>query len=164
MKTFARVASALVAVSLSLSPLVAMADHRPADGAQAAARPADANPGVKKDHKKHEAAFPMKADQFRKHVDKRIEKVKARIEKAMEKHNVPAPKRAEIAKVVDSAIKDVHAAVDKAAADGVVTKEEAQAVKEVAQQVRAKVKAQIKDKHAKKGKVAQRRAKSPTTL
>ncbi len=104
------------------------------------------------------AQYPMKADEFRAMVEKRIEKVKARVEKGMEEHKLPAAQRAVITKAVDDAAKQVRGAVDKAATDGTVTKEEAKQVRELAEQLRAKVRSELLGgKHAKAGKARSRK-------
>jgi tellurite resistance protein len=140
MSTLARIASVLLAAATLTAPLAASAKP-------SSAKPKDAAAHVEKD----KAQFPMKADEFRKMIDKRIERVKAHVEHSMEKHKLPAPQRAEVTKAVDAAVKEVRAAVDKAAADGVVTKDEAKQVRELAEQLRSKLRAELGGgKHANK--------------
>lgn len=140
MKTLARIASALIAVSLAAVPVTAMANQKPSD----------AKPLEEASHKgspRHDKpAFPMKAEEFRKMVEQRVERIKSHIERAMSKHSLPAPQRAEVNKAVDTAVKEVHGAVDKVTADGVVTRDEAKQVKAIANQLRDKMREQLKEK------------------
>lgn len=140
MKTLARIASALIAASIAVLPLTAMAEQNPVE-----AKPLDAK-GHKGSSQRDKPAFPMKADEFRKMVEKRIEQIKTHVERSMSKHSIPAPARTEVNKNVDAAVKEIHAAVDKAAADGVVTRDEAKQVKDVAKQLREKMREQLKEK------------------
>lgn len=146
MNTRARYAAFFIAAATFAIPMTSFAETKPA--------------GVEHGHKHHgdkdKAQFPMKADEFRAMVEKRIEKVKARVEKGMEQHKIPAAQRAEISKAVDEAAKQVRGAVDKAAADGTVTKEEAKQVRELAEQLRSKVRGQLGGGHAKAGKARRR--------
>lgn len=139
MNPFARIASALIVASIFAVPVSALADQKPADKKELDEK-------ASKPSKHEKAIFPMKADDFRKMVEKRIERIKARVDHAMDKHNVPAPQRAEVTKGIDAALKDIHAAVDKVAADGVVTKDEAKQVKELADQLREKLRTELKEK------------------
>lgn len=140
MKTFARIALALMAVSIAVVPLTAMADQKPSD-----TKPLEDN--IRKgSSRRDKRAFPMKAEEFRKMVERRIERIKGHIERSMSKHSLPAPQRAEVNKAFDTAVKGVHAAVDKAAADGVVTRDEAKQVRAIASQLRDKLREQFKEK------------------
>jgi tellurite resistance protein len=148
MNTVARLAAALIAAATFAVPMTSFAETAPAS--------------VEHTHKHHgdkdKAQYPMKAEEFRAIVEKRIEKVKARVEKGMEEHKLPAAQRAVITKAVDDATKQVRGAVDKAAADGTVTKEEAKQVRELAEQLRAKVRADLGGgAHAKAGKAHPRK-------
>jgi hypothetical protein len=146
MNTVARLAAALIAAATFAVPMTSFAESKPAS--------------VEHGHKHHgdkdKAQFPMKADEFRAMVEKKIEKVKARVEKGMEEHKLPAAQRAEITKAVDEATKQVRGAVDKAATDGTVTKEEAKQVRELAEQLRTKIRGQLGGTHAKAGKAKHR--------
>jgi hypothetical protein len=147
MNTVARLAAALIAAATFAVPMTSFAETAPA-----------AAPHGHKHHgDKNKAQFPMKADEFRSMVEKRIEKIKARVEKGMEQHKLPAATRAVITKAVDDAAKQVRGAVDKAAADGTVTKEEAKQVRELAEQLRSKVRGELGGKHAKAGKAHPRK-------
>jgi hypothetical protein len=148
MNTVARLAAALIAAATFAVPMTSFAETKPA--------------AVEHGHKHHgdgdKAQFPMKADEFRSMVEKRIEKIKARVEKGMEEHKLPAAQRVVVTKAVDDAAKQVRGAVDKAAADGTVTKEEAKAVRDLAEQLRAKVRSELGGgAHAKAGKAHPRK-------
>jgi uncharacterized protein YjbJ (UPF0337 family) len=150
MNTVARLAAALIAAATFAVPMTSFAETKPA-----------AVEHVEHGHKHHgegdKAQFPMKADEFRSMVEKRIEKIKARVEKGMEEHKLPAVQRAVITRAVDDAAKQVRGAVDKAAADGTVTKEEAKQVRELAEQLRTKVRGELGGAHAKAGKAHPRK-------
>lgn len=94
--------------------------------------------------KKREAHFPMKADKFRAHVSKRAEKARTRLEQALEKRALPKNVQIEVRKEFESGLLKVNAAVDAAAKDGVVTKDEAQAVRDLAKQLRKQAREKIK--------------------
>jgi hypothetical protein len=142
MNTVTRLLSALVVSSAFLAvPMVASADETPTalhHGGH----------GGRNHDSKDRPSFPMKGDEFRKHVETRIEKVKARVEKALDKHNVPAAARVEVNQAVEGAAKEVRGAAQKAAADGVVTQEEAKQVRELAKQLHETVQSQLKAKNA----------------
>lgn len=140
MKTLARIVSALIAASVAVVPVTAMADQKPSE-----AKPVE-DAHLKGSSHRDRPAFPMKAEEFRKMVEKKLERIKARVERAMSKQSLPAPQRAEVNKAVDTAVKEVHSALDKAAADGVVTRDEAKQVKAIAEQLRAKMREQFKEK------------------
>ena len=147
MNTVARLAAALIAAATFAVPMTSFAETAPAAVSH----------GQKHHGDKDKAQFPMKADEFRAMVEKRIAKVKARVEKGMEEHKLPAVQRAVITRLVDDAAKQVRGAAEKAAADGTVTKEEAKEVRELAEQLRAKVKGELGGKHARAGKAHPRK-------
>jgi hypothetical protein len=147
MNTVARLAAALIAAATFAVPMTSFAETKPAP----------AEHGHRHHGEGDKAQYPMKADEFRSMVEKRIEKVKARVEKGMEEHKLPAAQRAVITKAVDDAAKQVRVAVEKAAADGTVTKEEAKEVRDLAEQLRAKVRSELGGKHAKAGKAHPRK-------
>ncbi|MEO7330094.1 MAG: hypothetical protein ABI193_16080 [Minicystis sp.] len=139
MNTVSRLLSALVVSSAFLAiPMVASADETPTA----------LHHGGRTHDKKDKLTFPMKGDEFRKHVETRIEHVKARVEKALDKHNVPAAARTEVKQAVEGAAKEVRGAAQKAAADGVVTQDEAKQVRDLAKQMRETVQSQLKAKNA----------------
>lgn len=150
MTTVARLAAALLAAATFAVPMTSFAETTPS---------APVEHGHKHHGDKGKAQYPMKADEFRVMVEKKIERVKARVEKGMAEHKIPADKRVEVSKAVDDAAKQVRTAVDKAATDGTVTKEEAKQVRELANQLRTKLRSELLGgKHAKAGK-AKRRAR-----
>ena len=133
MNTVARLAAALLAAATFAVPMTSFAETAP---------PAPVERGHKHHGDKDKVQFPMKADEFRAMVEKKIERVKARVE---------------ITKAVDEAAKQVRTAVDKAATDGSVTKEEAKQVRELADQLRSKLRGELLGgKHAKAGKAKPR--------
>ena len=140
MKTLARIASALIAVSLAAVPVTAMANQTPSETKSVEEASHKGSP------RRDKPAFPMKAEEFRKMIEKRVERIKTHVERAMSKHSLPAPQRAEVNKAVDIAVKEIHGAVDKVAADGVVTRDEAKQIKAIADQLRDKMREQFKEK------------------
>jgi archaellum component FlaC len=133
MKTLAHLASALLAAATFVLPLSAMAETK----APAAHH-----------HAKKESVFPMKADTFKKLVDGNIEKMKGHFERGAKKRSLSHEQKAEIDKSLDSALKDLHAAVDKVSSDGVVTKDESKQIKDLTEQLRGKVRDELRGKHA----------------
>ena len=132
MNTFARLASALIAASVFALPVSAMAETKQPKG----------------HHSKAESAFPMKADVFKKIVDVKIDKMKGHFDQGLKKRSLSHGQKAEIDKSLEGALKDLHAAVDKVSADGVVTKDEAKHVKDISDQLRTKVREELRGKHA----------------
>jgi hypothetical protein len=131
MTTLARIASALIAASALAFPFRAHAESRPPQG-----------------HHHHESAYPMKAETFKKLVDGRVDRLKGHMEKGLEKRSLSPEQKAEIEKAMDGAIKELHAAVDKVTNDGVVTRDEAKQIKDLSEQLRTKMRAELKGKHA----------------
>jgi hypothetical protein len=85
---------------------------------------------------KQKAQFPMAADKFREHVENRITKNREKIVERMNAKNVPAEKQEKVLAKFDEGTKTIMAEVDKVSASGTVTKEGAEQVRAVTQQVR----------------------------
>lgn len=132
MKTLARLASAMIAASAFVLPASAMAETKAPAG----------------HHGRHESAFPMKADIFKKLVDGKIEKMKGHFEKGVAKRSLSHEQKSEIDKSFEGALKDLHSAVDKVSADGVVTKDEAKHIKDLSEHLRTRVREEMRGKHA----------------
>lgn len=130
MKTLVRIAVALIA---SVIPLSAMAETKA--------------PAERHDHHVAEA-FPMKAGVFKKLVERKLEGMKERFEQRVAKRSLTPEQKSEVVKSMESAVKELHTAVDRVGADGVVTKDEAKQVKDLSDQLRAKVREQLRGKHA----------------
>ena len=95
-----------------------------------------------KQHRHHERAeFPMPAKDF----------------KQLEAHKVPAALQTEIKKRFEEGAKIVRQAAEQAASDGTVTKEEADKVRTIAQDLKKKAQ---KDLHAKRAGKAKRDRKA----
>ncbi len=142
MTTLARIASALIAASALLFPLAAQAETRAPAG-----------------HHRHESAFPMKADSFKKLVDGRVDQLKGHLEQGLSRRSLSHEQKAEIEKAMDGAIKELHTAVDKVSSDGVVTRDEAKQIKAMSEQLRSKMRAELKGKHASAKAKGQKSAK-----
>src|SRR5512141_74746 len=136
MKTLAHLVSALIAATALVLPLSAMAETKAPAG----------------HHARHESAFPMKAELFKKLVDGKIEKMKGHFERGVAKRSLSHEQKSEIDKSLDGALKDLHSAVDKVSSDGVVTNDEAKQIKDLSEQLRSKVREELSGKHA-SGKV-----------
>lgn len=81
-------------------------------------------------------AFPVAAATFKQHVEARTEERRVKMEAKIAEHNVPADKAAEIRARFAAGVVKVNAEVEKAVADGTVTKEEAMAVRQVVKEMR----------------------------
>jgi hypothetical protein len=137
MSTFGRIGSALVALSLVCAPALASATE-------------------KHTHAKHEKAdkAEIKVDELKKLVDKRIEEIRAEAYKRIEAAHV---KTDDLRKSVDQTMtvgeKAIHTAVDDAAKDEVVTKDEAKKIRGLLHDLRTdldKVLPRKAKRHAKK--------------
>ena len=80
-------------------------------------------------------SFPMAGAEFKQHVDARIEKHRAKMESHIAAKKVSEEKATEIRNRFNEGAAKINAEVDKAIADGTVTKEEAKDVHKVARQV-----------------------------
>ena len=96
------------------------------------------------------ATFPIPGDLFRHAVEDRIAHAKKVAEARLARSKMPADKRAEAGKALEAAEKEVRRALDRATADGVVTKAEADEVRAVAESVRTRLASLLGDKHARK--------------
>jgi hypothetical protein len=135
MKTLATIASALIAASALVFPLSAMAETKA--------------PAARHAHAHHEeSAFPMKAEAFKKLVDLKIEHMKTHMDRGLSKRSLSHGQKADLDKSMEGALKDLHAAVEKVGADGVVTKDEAKQIKDLSDHLRSKVREELKGKHA----------------
>ena len=132
MTTLARIASALIAAAALVFPLTAQAEIKTPAG----------------HHKAQDSACPMKADAFKKLVDGRVDRLKGHMGHSLSKRSLSPEQRSEIEKTMDGAIKELHAAVDKVASDGVVTRDEAKHIKDLSEQIRTRMRAELKGKHA----------------
>jgi hypothetical protein len=109
--------------------------------------PAGARDEAKRDGKKH---FPVSAEKFQKHVDKRIEKARAKLETRMKERNVPEDKRAAARKAFEESATQVRAAAKRVGQDGTVTKEEAKEVRDLAKSLKQKAREHRKGAKAEK--------------
>src|SRR5262249_35927279 len=93
--------------------------------------------------KPHPASYPMKAESYRKMVEAKIDRVRAQVDKKLERAGVSIVRRKEILKMFDANVKDVRAELDRASADGQITQEEATKVNALASGVRNKLRARL---------------------
>ena len=129
------VALTLAFVAIPASALADGARPAPADAKGGSHAPPAAKDGQKKGNHKH---FPIEAQKFQEMVDKRIGKMRARMERAMEKHHVPDAMKAQIRKDFEDGAAQLRAAAKRLGADGTVTKEEAKEVKDLARSLKQK--------------------------
>ena len=74
-------------------------------------------------------AFPVAAATYKQHVDARLEKQKTKIEERIANKKIPADKAEQMRARFNERRAKVNAAVEKAVADGTVTKDEAKEVR-----------------------------------
>jgi hypothetical protein len=132
MTTLSRIASALLGASALAFSLSANAETK--------APPAR--------HHAVESAFPMKAEAFKKLVDTRIDHLKAHFAEGLTRRSLTPAQKGDIDKAMDGAMKELHAAVDKVGADGLVTTDEAKRIKGLSEQLRSKMRAELRGRHA----------------
>jgi len=82
------------------------------------------------DDAKQAPVFPMKADVFQQHVEQGITRHKAHLEQRITEKKIDDAKAKEMRDHFDAKVVQIRAAVATATADGVVTKEEAQTVRQ----------------------------------
>lgn len=121
-RTIIRPVIAALALSVFAAPMVAHAEGK------------DRSAEVKKERPK----FPMPAESFNKHIEKRLAKAREHLVKALDKHNVPEATKAQVKKDFDAGAAAVRSLSAKVAADGTVTKEEAKEVRVLAKDLKEK--------------------------
>lgn len=89
-------------------------------------------------------SFPMKADEYKKLVESRIDKVREVIDKKLDRSGVTAERKKAIHKLIDEEAKDIRAEAAKACADGTVTEGEAGKVKALTTGLRARVRERMR--------------------
>ena len=119
---FVRWSILVFAVATSLVAPLALA--APAEGQKTEARAGDA------------PKFPMKAAEFQQKVDARTVKAREHMEKRLTKHSATDTQKKEARAKFDAGVAEIQKVVSVATADGVVTKDEAQKVREKAKEVR----------------------------
>ncbi len=82
------------------------------------------------DDSKTPPVFPMKADVFQQHVEAGIARHKAHLEQIIADKKIDDTKAQEMREHFDAKVAQIRAAVATATQDGVVTKEEAQTVRQ----------------------------------
>ncbi|AKV00798.1 hypothetical protein AKJ09_07461 [Labilithrix luteola] len=119
--------SIFVATALAISTLAAV---------PAFAAPSQGNAPAQVQHgdKGDQAKFPMPGAEFKQKVDARTAKARAHMEERAAK--LPADQAKDLRTKFDAGTAQINDAVNKAIADGTVTKEEAQQVREVVKSVR----------------------------
>ena len=82
--------------------------------------------------------FPMTAESFNKHIEKRITHMRERLTQMLADRKVPEAKQVQIKKDFEDGATAIRAAATRAGADGTVTKEEAKDVRKLAKDLRRK--------------------------
>jgi hypothetical protein len=145
-RTFCRpLAAASVLFALTAIPAAAFAcDEHEKTSADA---------GKDQKAKRRDKNFPLKTDEFKQMVEKRIAKTRERLTQVLTEHNVPEGIQAQVKKEFENGANTVRAAAARVGADGKVTKEEAKEVKELAKDLKRKAreKFQMGRKGEKKG-------------
>lgn len=90
-----------------------------------------------------EKHFPIKAEKFQKHVEKRIEKARAKLEAHLKEKNLAEDKRALIRKEFEAGATEVRALAKKVGEDGTVTKDEAEQVRTLARSMKQKAREKL---------------------
>lgn len=127
--SFVRPVAAAVALTLGVVPVAL------AEGGRDEGRGGLVEEGMRGEHQ-----FPMKPADFMKRVEKRIGKTLARLEKMLDKREVPEVVQTQIKKDFEAGAVLIRAKASKAGADGTVTKDEAREVRELAQELKEKAK------------------------
>ena len=104
--------------------------------------------------------FPMKAAEFRKKAEARIDRVRAVIDKKLDTHNVSAERKKAIHRIIDEAAKEVRDTLAQVSADGSVTESEANKVKALTIELRSKVRERMRAEKSGKGSKAKATDKS----
>jgi hypothetical protein len=87
--------------------------------------------------------YPMSADEFQETVDRRVEATWDRIEKKLIRQKVSEERRQEIRRAFDEAVEVVTAAMDKASADGSITRGEAWRINTMTSGLRGKLRGKL---------------------
>ena len=150
-RTFVRPLAIALSLAFAAIPATALADSsRPAPAEVKEGK--EHGKGKGKDHDKKDRErpqFPLEAAKFQQIVDKRIGRARTRMEKAMEKHNVPDALKVQIRKEFDAGAAQVQAAAKRVSADGTVTKEEAKEVRDLAKDLKQKARGKLGRAHKK---------------
>lgn len=143
-RTIVRSVTVALALTLVAAPLTAHAEGR----AQNTHRK-DGKGGKAGKHEKH---FPMKADEFKDMVEKRIAHGRDRLDKMLKERNVPDAVKTQVKKDYEDGATAVRALAAKVQADGTVTKEEAKQVRVLSKELKQKAREKYnlgKGKHGK---------------
>lgn len=79
-----------------------------------------------------DAKFPMSAADFRQHISDHLQRARARMEEHIANKQLPKDQADQLRAQFDAAVPRINAKVDEVCSDGTVTKEEAEAVWELA--------------------------------
>ena len=119
-----------VALALAFAAMAAPITARADDG--------DADRDEPAEHGHHARRFPMKADPFAKMVERRIEHARRRMEQVIVKRKMPVDTAAALRKDFEAGVAAVQELARGATADGVVSREEAAKLRDLARELREK--------------------------
>jgi hypothetical protein len=145
-KRVTRTLVAALALAIFAIPAVASAQPGPGDGPRGPEQYEKAKRGNKA--KRNKRRFPMKGERFVSIINKRVKKMAARIDRRLDKRNVPPELQAKIKADFAKASSQIQGAAAQAASDGTVTKQEAKKVRQLAKKMRK----QARQKYGDKGK------------
>jgi len=89
-------------------------------------------------------SFPMKPDEYKQLVERRIDKVRDAIDRKLDRRGVSAERKKAIHKILEEEAKDIRAEAVKVSADGTVTEAEAGKVKALSNGLRARVRERLR--------------------
>jgi hypothetical protein len=78
-----------------------------------------------------DAKFPMSAADFRQHISEHLQTARTRLEEHITNKQLPKDQADQLRAQFDAAVPRINAKVDEVCSDGTVTKEEAEAVREL---------------------------------
>lgn len=145
-KHLTRTLVAALALACCAVPAVAAAQPGPGDGPRAPGQHAEQQQRGPK-AQRNRPRFPMEGARFVSLVTQRIERMKARIDRAIERLEVPPEVAARIRADFAKASAKILGAANQAAKNGTVTKQEAQKVRQLARHLRQQAR-QKYGKHA----------------
>ncbi len=95
-------------------------------------------------HAVDRASYPMKADEFRQLMEKRIDHVRAAIDRKLNRRGVSPERKKAIHKIFDEETGEVRAEMARAAAKGTVSHADAEKVKTLASGLRTRVRERLR--------------------
>ncbi len=107
-------------------------------------------------------SFPMKATEYRKLVERRVESVWETIDKKLEHNRVSPERKKEIRHLLDDSAKGMWLEVDRASADGTVTRDEAERVRVLADGLRGQLRKRLAEEKKAQSQGQGQKAQTPS--